>query len=228
MWWFCTESNIYWDQLFNGINNKWEKIPVVYLCFLYLLYTTPTQLNHINHKSLTSFTLMTWCFFPLHWVLLCESFCASTLPNRLWQSIWAMASGKTRCTWLLNFVCVSLHRTESWDRRRSTVRALPFNSPSAFDPSELRERVLTWHVHHGVFFQSSVRRLWSLTGTRKATSVTKTWGSAWGPWGTCPQRWSSLNWASRSVSRTETFHSSSLCSHTRGLTLSVCVCVLPL
>lgn len=29
-----------------------------------------------------------------------------------------------------------------------------------------------------VSYQSSARRLWSLTGTRKATSVTKTWGSA--------------------------------------------------
>lgn len=68
----------------------------------------------------------------------------------------------------------------------------------------LHRNVLPGLLLHRLFSQpicqSSERRLWSLTGTIKATSVTKTWGSVWGPWDTCLRKWSSSNWASRSVS----------------------------
>ena len=99
-------------------------------------------------------------------------------------------------------VCVSAssNRTESWDQRRSKVRWSSASLHCIYTTVELK--TLTCVSLRACFHQSSVRRLWSLTGTRKATSVTKTWGSAWGPWDTCQQRWSSSSWASRSVSGT--------------------------
>lgn len=95
-------------------------------------------------------------------------------------------------------VSVSSLRTESWGRRRLKVRWSlhgTLNTPAHLDTN-------IFYVCFP-FWKSSARHSWSSTGTKKATSATKTWGSVWGQWATCQRRWSSSNWASRSVSGLE-------------------------
>lgn len=132
----------------------------------------------------------------------------STMPNKLSKyslSLCVCVRERERgfvCElWGEKLMCETCpsNRTGSWGQRRLMVSWVVLQHSVSLLHSVSFSVALTVNV---CFHQSCVKRLWSLTRIKTATSATKTWGSAWGPWDTCPQRWSWSSSASRSVSGT--------------------------
>ena len=100
---------------------------------------------------------------------------------------------------------VILHRTESWDQRRwmvgwTKIPQLPVQLGDQASPDPVVCCRMWSDLAVPLFpSQSYARPSRSLTRTKTASSAVRTWGTACAPWATCPPRWSSSNWASRSI-----------------------------